>query len=531
MQPSAYKQLAPWLAGVGVLGLLAAAVAGLIYRQFNTVVQVALVAGLLGFVVAMFLSPGTVTGWAGLRQSRYGANALVMVLAFLGIVVLVNYLVTRAALRWDLSEGQVNTLAPQTVEALQKLPQPVKAVGFYTDQSASQRNSTRDLLDRYRRAAPDKFSYEFVDPNADPVRAREYNLTRDATLYLEADGRRQEVSAATETELTSALVRVLQPTSRVVYFVTGQGEADLNETGQNGLSNVADLLKRQNYELKPLNLQVTSTVPSDARAIVVAGSQLPLGTPAVQALSAFFSQTQNVALIVMLDPAVQNTQNTGAAQPAAPDPLVDYLTATWGVQVRDDVVIDLANSANTTNGPNPLWPVYVNHPQSPITENLAGQAVVFPLARSISTTAASGVTYTPFVVTSAQAWGATDLQALSSQSQLAPAANDARGPLTLAVSADDSARKLRLVVFGDSDFARNSFAQGTANTELFVAAVNWATRDESLIDLTPKIPTQRTLMMADALTVNTVFFVTVVAMPALVLVLGGVVWFLRRRHI
>ncbi|MBP7692454.1 MAG: GldG family protein [Anaerolineales bacterium] len=530
MQSTAYKQFAPWAAGLGLLGLVAAAIAALIYRQFNTVVQVALVAGLLGFVIAIFLSPGAVTQWAGQRQARYGANAVVMALAFIGIVVLVNYLVSRAALRWDLSEGQVNTLAAETVETLQKLPEPVKAVGFYSDQTASQRGSARELLDRYRQAAPEQFSYEFVDPYADPVRARQYNLTQDGVLFLEAGTQRQEISLVTETELTAALLRVVQPTNRTLYFLTGQGEADPNDTGENGLSQAVEVLQRQNYVIQPLNLQVTGTIPADARAIVIAGPQIPLAEPAVQALSAFLAQNQNVALVVLLDPSVQN-QASGAAPAAGPDPLVDYLRTAWGLEVRDDTTVDLINGANTTNGQNPLWPVYVSHPPSTLTENLAGQAVVFPLARTLSTTTTvAGVTFTPVIQSDSSAWGETDLEALSGQTQPAAGPEDAAGPLTLAVTAEDSTRKLRLVVFGDSDFARNAFTQGTANVDLFVAAMNWATRDEALINLTPKTPTTRTLRTLDALTVNTIFLVTVVIMPALVLGLGGVVWFLRRRH-
>lgn len=530
MQPSPYKLYAPWAAGVGLLGLLAAAVAALIYRQFNTLVQVTLVIGLLGFVVAMFLSPGTVTAWAGLRQARFGSNALVMTLAFLGILVLVNYLVTRTPARWDLSEGQINTLAPQTIEALQQLPAPVKAVGFYSDQVASQLQTTRDLLERYRKAAPDKFSYEFVDPYTDLLRANEYQLTADGTLFVEMGADRQQVSFASETELTSALVRFVQPTSRVLYFVAGQGEADPDDTSQDGLSQVADLLQRQNYELRPLNLQVTSTIPADARALVVAGSQTPLSQPAAQAVGDFLAQNQNVALVALMDPPIQNAQDA-SAQPAPPDALAEYLRTAWGVTVRDDIVVDLENGANTSNGQNALWPVYLDFPASPLTENLAGKVVILPFARSLSTTTGlADITVTPIIQSGAAAWGETDLAGLQTQSQLTPGGGDNAGPLTLAVTAENTAAKTRVVVFGDSDFARNNFIQGTANADLFVAAVNWATRDEALIDLTPKIPTTRTLQVLDALTANTIFFFTVIVMPLAVLVLGGVVWFLRRKH-
>jgi hypothetical protein len=54
--------------------------------------------------------------------------------------------------------------------------------------------------------------------------------------------------------------------------------------------------------------------------------------------------------------------------------------------------------------------------------------------------------------------------------------------------------------------------------------------EESLINLTPKIPTARSLRLTDALTINAIFLVTVIVMPLVVLIFGGVVWFQRRRH-
>jgi ABC-type uncharacterized transport system involved in gliding motility auxiliary subunit len=219
-------------------------------------------------------------------------------------------------------------------------------------------------------------------------------------------------------------------------------------------------------------------------------------------------------------------------QPPAPDALAEYLGATWGVTARDDIVVDLVNGANTASGQNPLWPVYVDHPASSVTENLKGQAVVFPLARTLSTTTGlPSLTVTPFIGSGPDAWGETDLAALQNQAQLTVGEGDTAGPLTVALTAENTANKTRLVVFGDADFARNTFVQGTANADLLVAAINWATRDEALISLSPKIPTERTMQVQDALTVNTIFFVTVIAMPLAVVVLGGVVWFLRRRHV
>ncbi len=524
MTKSALKKIAPWSVGVGVIGLLVAGVAYFIQREFSQVVQVSLVVGLLGLVVAALLNPEAVAQALSGRQARYGANALVMVLALFGSLVLVNYLAynNRSSLRRDLSEGQINTLSPETLEALKKLPQSVKAIGFYSRNASFQQSSAQELLDRLKIDAQGKFGYEFIDPERDPVTARAYNLTKDATVFLEMGGQRQELSTVSESDLASALVRFAQPVKRAVYFLTGHGERDTAQSDQNGISSIADKLKEQNYEIKPINLQVTDTVPSDARVVVIAGSLQPLTEGEVETLGEYL-QTENASLVVLLDPPAQ----TQGDQPPAADPLVDYLKSTWGITARDDIVIDLVNSFPQQ----PLIPLNSGYESNPITDRLQDVATFFPLARSLEFTATTDVTVTPLIKTDAGAWGETDIASLQSQPGPAMDGADAAGPLTLAVTAVNNATKARIVVFGDSDFTGNGVSNQGANAALLINSVNWASRDETLISLTPKIPTNRTLEVTSTLTINVILLFTVIVMPLGVLVLGVVVWFLRREKV
>jgi ABC-type uncharacterized transport system involved in gliding motility auxiliary subunit len=526
MTASSLKPYAPWALGLGVAGLVVAASAALIYRQFNTVVQVSLVVGLLGFVLAILLNPGAVTQWAGGRQARYGSNAVIMSLAMIGIVVLVNYLVQRAPADvrvFDWSEGQLNTLSPESIEAVKRAPEPVKAIGFYSPNITSQRDSTKKLLDQFKDQAPDKFSYEFVDPYNDPVRARSYEISRDGTLILEMGAKRTEISFASESEITSALVGFAAPTSRTLYFLTGHGERTTeSDPNQEGLSSVVGLLQKQNYEIKPLNLAATDTVPSDARAVIIAGPKQPLTEAEVARLKQYLDKG-NASLIALLDPPAQTV---GDQAPPA-DPLLDYLNTDWGVTARNDIVIDLSRSLQDQ----PLFPVAASYGTSSITDRLQGFATFFPLARSLEyTSTAAGLTQVALVDLSDQSWGETDIAAMS-QGAAQPDGADATGPLTVAVSAENSATKARVIVYGDSDFAADSVANEFANANLFVNSVNWATLDETLINLTPKVPPQRSLNLVDAVTGYAIFFVVVIALPVLVLVAGGIVWFLRRRRV
>ena len=89
-----------------------------------------------------------------------------------------------------------------------------------------------------------------------------------------------------------------------------------------------------------------------------------------------------------------------------------------------------------------------------------------------------------------------------------------------------------MVVFGNSRFADNEFFNvGAANPLLFVNTVNWASLDESLINLTPKVPATRTLNIVSGFTMNLIFFIVVIVMPVFVAIMGIAVWFMRRQHV
>ena len=521
-----YKRYAPIAVVVGLVGLVGAAGIWLIQQQFNTYVQASLAVGLLGLAVAVLLDPGAVQAWAGRRQARYGANAALMVVAVLGIAILANYLVVQNAKQWDLTANKINTLAPETLAAIKELPAPVKAIGFYSTRLASTQTTAKNLYEQYRVASGGKFTYEFHDTVGDPALARQYNIGTDGTTVLIMGTHQEQVTNAAEADVTGALIRLMHPTARGVYVTTGHGELGIDSTAQRSMSTVVDLLKAQNYTVKPIDLTVTSTVPTDTRVLVVAGPLVPLSQQEVNVITAYM--LQGGALVVMLDPTIA-TQ----APVTATDPLATYLAQTWGLTLDNDVVVDLYNSITNQ----PLYPLNSTYGSSLITSRLQNIRTVFPVARSVSYPAAgtgfTNTTFSALVTLDPAAWGETNFIAESNNGQQLPTldATDIKGPLNVAVSAEDSTTHSRVVVFGNSAFASNTGSSFGANATLLVNTIDWSTVDESLINLTQKTPTTPTLQLTNALTVNAIFVITVILMPLLVLVFGGVVWFRRRQHV
>lgn len=505
--------------GLVLAGVAAAGAAGVYYtlREFNLTVQILLGLIVVGLAAFVLLDPGRTRQALTGRQARYGSNALVLSLAFIGLLVVANLLAGQNPKRWDLTEDKTYTLAEETIATLEKLPAEVKATAFFTQGLDS--TTASGLLDQYAYYAKDKFSYSFVDPDADPIAAQTAGIARDGTVVLKMGEQSLQVTNVSEQELTSGLVRLMNPQASVIYFLTGHGEYSPDDTGERAFSQVKRLLVSKNYTVNTLSLLATNTVPEDASTIVIAGPQAPLTQTEVDLLSAF--QAQGGGLVVLYEPQVDP-----ASQLGADDPLAAYLQTQWGVTFGSDVVVDPSSQQ-------PFAPYAASYGQHAITTQMNSMSAWFPTARSLALSeVASGASQSPLVFSSDQAWGETNLSGLTTgegQVQYDDGA-DSPGPVTLAAAAENLTSQARLVVYGDADFPSDANFLAFGNGDLFVNSVDWSAGLEELISLNPRTATTRTVASPQAYTLNLIFLGTVILVPGVALVAGILTWIQRRRR-
>lgn len=472
---------------------------------------------ILGLAVYAMLSPDSVRNFLSGRQARYGSNALVMILAFAGIVFVANYLAFNNPVKpWDLTENKENTLAPETISVLQSLPAKMTATGYY---SQTPRDSAQQLFDNMKSNSKGNFDYRFVDPVANPLDARNDGVTGDGKIVLEMSGRKEIADYADESEMLRAMNRILNPEARAVYFLTGHGERDINGFGQTGMSRARETLENKNYTVKTLNLLAENRVPEDARAVIIAGPMKPLSSDEVGLLNRY--TRQGGALVIMADPPPFTDFGDQS------DPLAESLARVWGIRLRNDFVVDTASTVIQ----NAIGATY--NPSHPVTRAMT-LVTIFPLARSIEIAEAEGVTLTSLVETSpnSQAWGETDFNALQSAGgnvQLDPA-TDTPGPLTLAAAGENLANRGRVAVFGNSVFATDDGFDAYGNGDLFVAAVDWAAGDDNPVDITIRDATQRAFTPPGQLQWLAILLGSVCILPGLVIAAGVTAWMARKRR-
>src|SRR5262249_61380494 len=133
----------------------------------------------------------SIKAFSSRRSTRLGANSLLMVLFFIAILAIVNFLAARHSVRWDFSENQNFSLAPQTHRVIRSLPREVKITVFTREKDPGYQ-SYKERLDSYRQARP-QITLEIVGPGRQPRGAQTYGVTRSGPTIFQrrgASGRR-----------------------------------------------------------------------------------------------------------------------------------------------------------------------------------------------------------------------------------------------------------------------------------------------------------------------------------------------------
>ena len=473
----------------------------------------------LGIAVYFILEPDKVRRFLTGRQARYGSNSLIVSLAFLGILIFANVLAFQNPLPIaDLTEDDSNTLSKELQAALQQLPENVTATGFFSQ--GTNPESAAKLLENMKANSNGKFDFQFVDPVRDPQTARNAGITGDGKILLQMGDRKEIAAFADESEILKAMLRLLNPNENIVYFVTGHGENNIDQAGDTALTRAKATLESKNYVVKPLNLLVENKIPEDAGVIVIAGPQKPVAESEVDLLNEYLAA--GGSLIVMENATVLTDFGD------AGDPLAQMLADNWGIQLNNDVVIDL-------NSPEPTYAISnIPYPGShPITRGMNNIVTIYPFARSLTVAdAVEGITLDTLDQTSENSWGEKDFNSLT-QAGWPPSFDpntETQGPLDLVAAGENQTTSARVVVFGTSNFATDQAFDTYGNGDMFVNTVDWSAEQENLANITPKTPTQRTFNLPGQIQWIAIVLSSVIIIPGLVVLAGISTWLTRRRQ-
>lgn len=490
--------------------------------------------------------------WAALIRHRRGEIAL-FTLGLVGVLMALAYFSTYYSLRFDLTEAGLHSLSGQTVTMLQRLDKPVHIVFFHDP-------LMRETVERYElmAAQTDQVTIEFHDPTLNPAQARLMGVQFAGTSIMQSEDRRLQVHGSSETDIANGILRVSQGAKQLVCFLAGHGEADpfsmeshdhLEGTAghshglgsqyvlheRHGLAKARHGLETLNYQVEKISLVQRRDNLSSCALLIIAGPKSALLPVEIEAIQQYLSAGGNG--FFMLDPFVA----TGL------EPVIRQ----YGIVLDDTIVIDPASH---------YWsdisaPAVTNYNRHQITRDLP--LTFYPGARSLSPTPqrVRGVAVTPIVNSSKNSYGETtpnraefdkdqdllgpntlmvvvnrrpvqtghvDVTQLGGKGDVTSTSGEGEEADGIAVSA-----RSRIAVVGDSDFATNSFFHFLGNGNLFLNTVNYLTAQEDLIGLEPRTHDLPRLSVTNRQLKGT-FFLSVFLMPAVLALLGLVVWWRQR---
>jgi ABC-type uncharacterized transport system involved in gliding motility auxiliary subunit len=454
--------------------------------------------------------------WLRARQTRYAAYAAAYIVIVIAAVVVANILADRYNKSYDSTANKRYSLSDQTAKIVKGLKH--NATITYFNQSTRFRDG-KDLLEQYANLSP-KVQVKYVDPDKDPQLAREAGIRNLGTAVVQVGDKKEEAKSMTEEGITGAFIRDLKSKARTVCFTSGSGEHQLDDSNREGLSHFKELLAKDNYETKSVDLLTKAEVPGDCTTLVIAGPTKNYEQPEVDAIKKYVENGGRA--FFMIDPPLK----LGHEEIADNDGLTNVLQS-WGVTLDKNLVLDL-NPLGQIAGLGPQVALVTHYESQPIVEQLRGTATGFPLARSLDVKNTDKTSVQKLFDSSSTSLATSNL---SSPSVNVNDPKNKKGPLTLAAAGTYNTGKEnsqgRFVVVGSSTWAANRFIDFNGNNDLASNAVNWLSSDEDLISIRPKPQDDRRITMT-ARQVSWVRAVSQFVLPFAVVIVGVSVWWKRR---
>jgi len=495
--------------------------------------------GIAGICLLIFVIRGGL-GFLGTeaakRAAGFGAGVTVYSVVFIALLVLANYFVSRHEfMQYDSTEQKVFTLAPQTTQVLSQLAQPVIARAFFVGKMDAE---TETLLNRFSKAS-NNFRWVWIDPEKKPLEMEKYGISESKIVHFSfASGSpKSEAKIArniNEQEIVNALRKLEREGERMVYFLSGHGEGDLDSPTDGGFLFLKEAIQGENVQVKKLAVLDSGKIPPDAGLLLLIAPKKSLLPPEKAAVEDYLKSGGNAMFL---------------SEPRSTTDISD-LVRPLGINVGNDIVLDqvVRMFAGPGIGVQPMVTTYGAH------QSVKGftEGTVFSTVSSV--TRASNVPenaqITELALTSPNSWAEKDIEKVFSDKPVASRdPDDIHGPVSIAAAfegvypkgqfsrgeeseakpgAAPGAKKSRVIVIGDSDFVANVNIRSLFNSDFFLGLLNWSLGEDGGVTISSRGLRQSRNVLTDE-QFGMIFVLSGIIFPELLLVMGLGVWWSRKK--
>ena len=478
------------------------------------------------------------------RRWRVGFDLTLRTLLVLAVVVMLNYLGSQFFTRFYLSSQTRIQLSSRTINVLQAITNQV-TVTLYYDRTEEFYPTILALLHEYQNVNGN-IVVRTVDYVRDPGEAektkQQYKLSSDKDMVIfDQDGRlgfvdgdaltqyvlnsvkqssgekeleflKKPVTFSGEMIFTSRLLALANPQPLKAYFLQGHGEPSLKDADkQRGYLTFGLVLAQNNLTVANLKLLGDQDVPADCNLLIIAAPTQPLAESELQKIDQYLAQGGR--LLALFD-------YLSIDHPTGLEPILQK----WGVNVMADYVKDLDNSPNKG-----LDIQVLDFSKHPIVAPLAQRSLHMVLPRPVAKVAWPTPPANPPDVRELAFSGATSTLGIDKSEP------PRSYPLLVAVEQKALAGVAtprgitRMVVAGDSIFLGNYYIEDVGDRDFLDSAINWLLdRNALVMGIAPQKVTEYRLLMTEARQRQSRWLL-LGALPGGVLLLGGLVWLVRRK--
>lgn len=465
---------------------------------------------------------------AGWRR-RLSRGALVVGAA--GLVLLANVALYRHDTHFDVTRSHAFTPSPEAERVMGSLSTDVDLTYFYQKQNPAGRAAKR-MVEIMGRTHP-RLHVRTVDPDQQPGLASRYGVRVYNVAVLEADGRRIEVVGTEDRDLALGILRLTRREEKTICFAEGHNEYDIENMEyhthfegvhthshgaegigvvlmeKHGMGRLRRALESLGFTAKKVTLATAGRVPAECAALVEAGPRTMYSPQESRALAEYLARGGAALLMLDIDFQVE--------------PGLAAVLAQAGVRLGEGAVIDPLDHYFTDE----QMVAVTRYAPHPVTRGLS--LTFYPGARPLELVPAPTITVSPLFSSSAASYvrpvrGGTKSETARDTPRARVLGVAAEGPWPQSASG----KPFRLVVVGDGDFASNSFFPYMSNSDLALGAIAWLIGEERAPTMKPPVEVLPTVVLTNR-QVRGIFLVTVLVLPGLAVVAGGMVWWVRRR--
>lgn len=472
-----------------------------------------------------------------------GITTLILVLVLVLVFLLINIGMQKLDLTpLDFTQEKLHTLTDESKEKVKDIDQEVNIyfVGY------SDTDSDLDLAKQYNKVN-EKISAEAIDENSRPDLTEKYGLESGSEGIIVESGERYKVLTSSdlvtydtstyetisiaEEKLTSAIVSVTTAKIPKVYFLEGYSSFSLSENMQY----LNMLLANEINEIDTLNILTEGKVPDDCDTLVITTPSKDFDDIATAAITDYINSGKNILWLNAAQTSTKDLTNVNKIlELYGVDPFsVGIIRETDSGKMlsgsSDVIMPEIESSTITKNIYNTTGPIFINATKVNIADS--------------DTLEELNVVKTVLAKTSDGAYFRTDFN----NEQTSKADDEEEGSFVVGAELEKTIQEKdeennqeaitsKLVIYGENYFATDyqlsqssqyAAVQLGYNKELVMDSISYLVDREE--DISARKDTGTVTYTATE-EQDTIIKVIIFAVPILIIIIGIIVWQVRRRR-